>query len=401
MEATLWELLKAFGRFFAHPLTYIIPMAMFVLGILRVKRERQFFHIRIHPSWFDVTAPLFPGFLAGMILSFALLTLGIVFPFSFFLIVSGWLLLFIVTGRVRLLSPAYTIGFAGLSLFLLPMLQIESFQMGRFLSSLQEMDGRLLLVFLAFLLIVEGSLIWTNGPKYTSPLLVKSPRGKYIGAHRLQRIWFIPLFLPVPVGGLAAQDWWLFLPTGVESVSLFLVPFAIGAKQSVLHTLPHAAISRTGKKVVILGVVMGAFAWLSYYEERIVPFVLGIVILARIAISLHNYWQARENYPFFTLPPAGIRVLDVLPGSTAEKIGITPGEIIVKANGQPILHERDLYTGIQRNSAYCKLEVKDIRGEVRHVQSAVYANEHHELGILFVSDREQEEKTSTYISMSE
>lgn len=387
MDVIFSELLKALGRFFAHPLTYIIPVAMFILGILRVKRERQSFLIRTHRAWFDVTAPLLPGMFAGGILSLIILAFGFVFPFSFFLIVSGWILLFLILGRTELLSSAYTVGLAGLSLFLFPLLQME------WLEAWGEgvVDGRFLLLFLAVLLLIEGVLIWTNGTKHTSPFLVKSPRGKFVGAHRLQRIWFVPLFFLVPGGEVSTWDWSLLLPTSIENVSFYFVPFAMGVKQNVFHTLPQKAISQTGKRIVILSIIVGILAGFSYLEERLVPFALIVAIVARAAISMYNKWKEKESTPFFTLPPTGIRVLDVLPESTAEKIGITPGEIIVKANGQTILHERDLYEGIQRNPAYCKLEVKDIRGEVRHVQSAVYANEHHELGILFVSDRDRKE----------
>ncbi len=41
------ELLKGIGRLFLHPLTYLFLLVSFFVGLSRVKRERQNFHVRV------------------------------------------------------------------------------------------------------------------------------------------------------------------------------------------------------------------------------------------------------------------------------------------------------------------------------------------------------------------
>jgi S1-C subfamily serine protease len=82
-------------------------------------------------------------------------------------------------------------------------------------------------------------------------------------------------------------------------------------------------------------------------------------------------------------------ILGVLPDSPAEKMGLKVGELITKVNGTIVYNETLFYEGLVRNRAQCKLEVIDVNGQIRFVGRALYEGEHHELGVLFVSDQEK------------
>ncbi len=47
------------------------------------------------------------------------------------------------------------------------------------------------------------------------------------------------------------------------------------------------------------------------------------------------------------------------------------------------------YKALQKNRAYCKLEVFDVNGEIRFVQGALFEGDHHELGILTIEDKKK------------
>lgn len=51
--------------------------------------------------------------------------------------------------------------------------------------------------------------------------------------------------------------------------------------------------------------------------------------------------------------------------------------------------QKEFYKALQKNRAYCKLEVLNSEGEVRFVQGALFEGDHHELGILTVEDRKK------------
>ncbi|MFB4164559.1 PDZ domain-containing protein [Alteribacillus sp. JSM 102045] len=382
------EVLKGLGRFFAHPLTYIIPITMFILGYVRVKRERAAFHTRVYQAVFDVTAPLLPGLLTGIALSIVIFATGLTVPFAFLVLVGSIMFLFILLGRIRWLSPSYTIGLAIILALFLPGMESGYGWVDSLLSELGQADYRPALVLLTVLMLAEGLLIWRNGKNHTSPIVVKSSRGKWIGAHRLQRIWFIPAFIFVPGGTLEALNWWPVLSIGDEGLSLSLVPFAIGVKYSIFSTLPSAAMKLAGQRVMVLAIITGISTAAAFYAPAMVLYTAIFAVAAREILTLWIKGKERSHTPFFRLRQHGICILGVLPESPAEKMGMKPGEVIMKVNGQPVNNESEFYDSLQKNSAYCKVEVCDVQGEIRHTQSAVYDNEHHELGVLLVKEQD-------------
>jgi len=79
-------------------------------------------------------------------------------------------------------------------------------------------------------------------------------------------------------------------------------------------------------------------------------------------------------------------ILGVLPDSPAAGMNLQVGELVMKVNGASVNDEESFYNALQQNRAHCRLEVLDINGQIRFAQRALFENEHHELGILFVQD---------------
>ncbi|MDQ0298282.1 hypothetical protein J2S78_000690 [Salibacterium salarium] len=387
MEEIGWEFVQAIGRFFAHPLTYVIPIAMLLLGYFRVKRERLTFHTRIFQMAFDLTAPLLPGFLAGLVLSIIVIVSGIAVPFAFIGLVSIILLLVLMTGRTNWLSPAFTVSTAVILALFLPEWNSGNAFIDNWLQALAGTDFRLVIIWLAVLIMIEGILIWKNGNKHTSPVVVKSTRGKRMGAHRLQRIWFIPSIMLVPDGMIESISWWPLLPVGGNDFALFLIPFAMGTNYTIFHTLPAPAVKRAGQRIILLSLLTGGGAATVFYFPEAALYTAAAAILIREALTVWLNREERTRPAFFMPRSRGVGVLGILPSSPAAKMGLAPGETIMKVNGQQVNSEKEFYYALQKNSAYCKIEVTDLQGELRHVQSAVYDNEHHEIGVLLVKEK--------------
>lgn len=81
-----------------------------------------------------------------------------------------------------------------------------------------------------------------------------------------------------------------------------------------------------------------------------------------------------------------MKVLAVIPGSPAESLGIRPGESIVKINGISIRTKEQMHAALRKNPAFCKLEVRNLQGESKFLQRAIYAGEHHQLGAILAPD---------------
>ena len=63
---------------------------------------------------------------------------------------------------------------------------------------------------------------------------------------------------------------------------------------------------------------------------------------------------------FHDVDPA-VKVTEVEPGSPAAKAGIEPGDVIVEANGTPVLHPKNLDEIVRKSGANLKLMVVDPR----------------------------------------
>ncbi|SFE93285.1 PDZ domain-containing protein [Alteribacillus iranensis] len=388
MEILGWELLKSVGRFFTHPLTYILPLVMFMLGYFRVKRERADFHMKVQQAVFDVTAPILPGLLAGIVLSVITVILAPVISVIFLFLIGILTLLFSITGRANLLSPALTLGVSILIVYFITVTGAEVPWISSQITGLGQGDILAVMTVMTVLLFGEAILVWKDGPRHTSPLISKSPRGKWVGAHRLQRVWFVPLFLFIPGGPLEGFSVWPIVPFEDGGLSLFLVPVAIGSRFTIYHTLPQQAFTRIGQYICMLAIIVGAGTILAYFYPGILLYVTIFAVAGRLFLQLFVKRQERGNPPLFTLQRKGVKILGVLPSSPAEKMGLLPGETIIKVNGLPVNNEREFYHALQKNSAYSKVEVRDMNGEVRHTQSTVYDNEHHEIGVLLVKEKD-------------
>lgn len=393
--AQIWllEIAKAIGKFFIHPVFYFSIILALGAGFLRVKRERSDFHVRVHGLLHELKFLWPAGILTGIVLSAVLLSLGVALPLEFLILAAAFSVILGVIGNARLLSPAFTIGLPILFIYTSVTLGLPFPYMNDIRESMPFLAGISLL--LAMLMLSEGILILKDGLKDVSPKLRTSRRGLTVGAQQMKRFWLLPVFLVFPAGPFAsALDWWPVVHWGGESYSLILVPFLLGFQHQIQSCLPKEAAARLGKQVTILGIVVLAASSLAFFYPVLAPpVVAGVSILGRIWISYRH--RVRENNTLYYYTPLndGIIILDIIPGSPAERMELKTGEIIKKCNNINVSNKKELYNALLKNRAYCKLEVLDANQEIRFVQCSLYEGDHHELGILFVEKRTKPQGT--------
>ncbi|WP_442596268.1 PDZ domain-containing protein [Neobacillus sp. D3-1R] len=390
VQEWLWELLRATGKMFWNPLFYYLFFLAAVLGVLRVKRERRNFHVRVQDAYFELRQ-LWPlGIWLGLGASLLMLAGGIVVPLGAVILVALFTFLWSLTGRMRLISPVYIVGTAFFALI---------FAAGRtlpipiFSHTFTDLDEKIypsLGILVAILVVIEGILILRNGSVATSPKLIKSKRGQSVGIHEVKRLWAVPMFLLLPGDAITLPfDWWPVFSIGGHEYSLLLVPFAVGFHQQVQAQLPKEAIQLLGKRIITLGVLTLLLASIGYWIPLATIAVIALAMIGRETLTLRQR-LSEENMPFyFSKRNHGVMILGILPQSPAEKMALQVGELITKVNGTSVYNEQAFYEALQRNRAHCKLEVIDTNGQIRFVQRALFEGEHHELGVLFVVDEKK------------
>lgn len=390
IELWLVEFLKGIGRLFLHPLFYgLFGMAVF-LGYLRVKRERKVFHTRLHDGFYELRSLLPMGIVIGLVLSIITIGSGVVMPFGTIALIGVITILLSLTFSLRWLSPSYVIGFSMFGIIFLSTLSSESSFLQGLIEDFKNTSLTAVVVLLALLVISEGLLVLKNGTKGTSPHIEQSKRGLPVGSHLTRRLWMVPVFLILPGEVLQTQfQWWPLFSINDGQYALTLVPFAIGFQNKTLGMLPSDGIRFIGKRIIAHGIVIAALAVGSIWYPLLAIVGASLALIGRELISIHHRLTDDSMPFFFSRKDHGLMILGIIPKTPAEKMGLQVGEIVTKVNSIPVKSEGGFYEALQKNRAYCKLEIVDTNGEVRFVQRALYDGEHHELGILFVFDQKK------------
>ncbi|MCM3443041.1 PDZ domain-containing protein [Metabacillus halosaccharovorans] len=384
VENWLLELLWAIGRFFIHPLFYLFFLISFMYGMLRIKRERSSFHIRVQDIYDEMKFTYTKGLLMGLFVSIAIFALGLSLPFGTVVILAIMTAVLSFTLQLRWLSSAFTLGLTLLAVAFMPD-RLESFFVGFSGTSLASLS-----ILAGILLVAEGILVMRTAHQNTSPFLKTSTRGLPIGIHQANRTWMLPLLLLVPGGDLTSSlTWWPVLSINGEPFLLLVIPFFLGFSQRVQGSLPKESINTTGKRVMWLGVMTLVLAAGSIWWTPLAFIAVGIAMVGREFITIRQRMNDASAAFYFSKRDHGLMILGILPQSPAEKMNLKVGEIIMKVNGYSVHTVDEFYQALQKNRAFCKLEVIGFNGEIRFDQRALYDGEHHELGILFVQDHKK------------
>ncbi|TMU84341.1 PDZ domain-containing protein [Bacillus sp. BHET2] len=387
IELWLLEILKGFGKLFLHPVLYVSVLFAIMTGYYRVKRERRDFNTRLLDGYHDMRVLFSYGIALGLLFSVVTVGAGVVIPFAGIILIGVISILFALTSRYQLMSATMTVGFSYFILVVLDYFQWDLPLGNPYIDNLNLGLLSSIVVLLGVLTMIEGSLIRLNGWKHTSPRLLKSARGLKVGAHLGKKLWIVPMFVLIPTGAFTLPfEWWPVFTVGTESYSLLCVPFLLGFQQLVKSTLPEVAIKHTGSRVFWLGAFTLTLAITGFWAPMFSIAAAVIGILGRSWIA-YRYRSSEDSKPyFFKRQPNGLMILGIIPGSPAKKLTLEVGEIVLKVNGVEVDTERAFYEALQKNGAYCKLEVMGTNGENRFTQGALYEGDHHELGIIFAED---------------
>lgn len=378
----------AIGRFFVNPVLYIALLAAVLLGYYRVKKERKMFRIRIVYGLTEFKRLLKDGWLYALVYSVLFAGIGLVVP-------MGWL---IALGIVSILLMATTFYRAGSFVYLASAAVLLSwlfdandwslnFGLFRFEGTEFAFQWLIPVALIAGALVfAEGKMIDKAAAEAASPRLHKSGRGLKAAAYISKRLWLLPILLVVP-GTLidSYAPFWPQLPIGETSFSLILFPVVFGFLGRSQRTLPVYLYPLVGKAVSTLGIGIVAVALAALLWQPLAALALAVGVIGRIAITIHFSLKERSGNYAVTPQSQGVMIVDVLPGSPADKMGLLRGEVIRKVNGIAIANESELYEAIQVNAAHCRLEVLDHNLEVRLRQHVIFRHDHHRLGLLVVN----------------
>lgn len=379
---------------FTLPYFYIAVVMVWWHARLGVKLQRKLFHVRLYGALYLTLTRILAGIAVGVVLSLAGLGAGAAFTSEtllFLWIAMGILALF----RLRYICLAYASGALGLLQAVSQWTGMEQTQgvLADTLQTLSSIDVPGLLFLAGILHIGEGFLVRLQGSKLAIPLFLQGNRGKPMGAFALSGVWPVPLIWLIPsAGGGFTLPWTPLFGTGGDMAtwSLLAFPVLIGFSDRTKAYWPEEKARVSGNLLMVYGVVIAALAVGAQFfsplgvAAAIAAFVLheGLLIGSRV--------REHGRIPLYSQDGTGVKVLAVLPRTPASEMGLQPGETIKKVNGAAVRTKEDLHSALQRQSAFCKLEVVNRDGHIKFLHRARYEGEHYQLGLILAPDEEVE-----------
>lgn len=385
-----------------EPFYYAAILFIILLVRRQIFLQRQCFHSKLHAGTEAVLASIGWGLVLGVAVSIVIPFIGMKLSLETLLLLWGIALLLMLV-RVRFLCFAYASGVIGIAHGLAALLpqKPEIAVLQWFIDTVMDADIPSLLALAALTHGAEAWLIRFQGNRMSTPLFVEGKRGKIIGAYSIQGYWPVPLLMLIPVigdGGWTLPWTPLFGGAGTGMYwSLIAFPVLIGFSEMTTTMLPQTKARRTASRLLVYAVIVMGLALLSFYVTWFIAIAAALCILLHEAMLWISRVEEERNMPLFMHDSRGLRVLAILPDSPAEKMGIKAGEFIRKANGIAVRTKEELHQAIQINPAFCKLELMDMSGEIRYATRAVYAGEHHQLGVFLSPD----ERTDVYVTAVE
>ncbi len=191
--------------------------------------------------------------------------------------------------------------------------------------------------------MVESLLILLNGHLNPVPVYVMVDQGLR-GGFNLQNFWPLPLVALASTGIIGnantvnMPDWWPLLKDTAFSANVHyaLVPIlaVLGYGEISTTRTPAQAARRSAVHLFIFSLVLlGLTVLASHYPPFL--YISAIFSPAGHELVIWLGLRAEKNrVPIYVKAPAGVMVLDVVPGTPAAHSGLVSRDIVVGLNGQ-------------------------------------------------------------------
>lgn len=256
----------------------------------------------------------------------------------------------------------------------------------------------------AVLHMVESLLIFVSGYTGALPVAFERAKGETVGGFALQRIWPIPVMVllvegiiiqeDIMEGLISMPDWWpligttLTVPEGYELVYTML-PFAVGAGYSDI-ALTRSPKKRARSTALALAAYSFVLLLIAILADRIRLFQLIGVLFAplghELVIILGKNAELKRK-PLFVSPPDGVMILDVLPGSEGEKLGLKTGDVIKRVNRIPVTSKDEFQIVVETAGFFLSMDIESYDEFGRAMEETKeFTGNPGKLGILLVPE---------------
>lgn len=366
--------------------------------------QRQMYGGRIRHRLSDLVASsILAGLLSGLAGSIIITVVGVTFiKLSGLLtvIVVSLLLMFFINPRYVCLS--YSGGILSLISLILSGLISRNLinKSGSIIMYVQDklnFDVTALMVIIAVMHLLEAILMWVDGHRGAVPVFMKR-NGKLVGGFVIQRLWIIPMLFFILVSGsdiggqsVPTPSWWPIFGPHLSQEALKNSMFAaipllamLGYSDFAMSTTVVKKVRRSSIELFAFSIVLLVFALLSY-KLYIFKYIAALFApIAHEGLILYERYKESSGNPLWKFAEDGVIVVDTIPSSNAEKMGIKSGDKIIQINNKPVHSIEDVMNIMGEYLTFMWIEVINIVGEKRLIEGSNYVSGIRELGIITV-----------------
>lgn len=342
------------------------------------------------PFIFLMSDIILQGILVGVVVSLTLVMIGVPLFYNELILMIIPISLVLSIYRVRFLCVTYSasilallsIVFSGQEVFGMTLFNVE-------------VHVPSLMILVGLLHLIEGVLVLLTAHKRAVPILSKKDDQVIMG-HIMHKNWVLPLGLIVlqvgvlTSGGVEMPEWWPVIKyTGYGEAIFYSMLPAIGMlsySTIVYNETPKERSRFSGFSLMafgILTIVLGTVA----VSVPILQ-IFGVVIMFLTHEGLYYLEIKRESSmsPIYGKPDEGVRIMQIIEGGFASKVGMKQGDIIEKINDEVIRDIGHFIELIKEKRDDVFIETKSVKGkEKRYIVENSDELEH--MGIRVIPER--------------
>jgi len=363
-------------------LIYSINKKLNILDYYRTVKKKPFI--------FLMSDIILQGILVGVVVSLTLVLIGVPLFYNELLLMIIPISLVLSIYRVRLLCVTY-------SASILALLSIVFSGQEMFGMTLFEVEVHVpsLIILVGLLHLVEGLLVLLTAHKRAVPILSKK-NDQVIMGHIMHKNWVLPLGIIVlqigalTSGGVEMPTWWpLIKYTGYGTgifYSLLPVIGMLSYSTIVYNETPKERSRFSGISLILFGVITITLGTIAVYIPSLQ--IVGVVAMYLIHEGLYHLEIKRESSkkPIYDKPKEGIRIMQIIEGGFAAKVGMKKGDIIERINDEVIRDIGHFIEVIKGKKEDVFIETKSIKGlEKRYIVENSKDLEH--MGIRVIPEK--------------
>jgi len=268
-----------------------------------------------------------------------------------------------------------------------------------------------LLAMVSILQMVQSLLIYFNRKSDLVPIFINH-NDEITGAFLIRRFWMIPIVFFTYVlqnAGVSSDfpaNWTMLSGSGPLKDGMYAL--GLDCLVAVLCYSDIAITKHPEKKcaqsAALLFTYSAILLLISVFALRISWFgYIGVVfcVLAHEGIHFYSIFTEKRGQPLYNAVRRGLRVMDVLPQSHAQLMGMQRGDIILSINNNDIQTDEGAAEALREFPTFTWIRVSGWDGKERTIEYRCFPGGYNSLGIITVPrEKEVTYNTGSFEHMS-